>query len=215
VDHPQKLVLEGSVADIPFISGDCDDEGTVFAFSSVNVTTDAETHNYLKEFFFPTAPSSDVDQLLKEYPANITLGSPFDTGTANALTPQYKRIAAILGDFIFTAPRRFLLQQRSGRQQAWSFLNKRFKTLPFIGSGHGSDQVNVYGPGDLTDYLVNFVNNLDPNGPTVLNWPKYNTSSAQLLTLLDGAVPQALTTDTFRKEGMAFITKLGLAFPLQ
>jgi acetylcholinesterase len=35
---PQKLVLDGKVADIPFIAGDCDDEGTLFALSSLNIT---------------------------------------------------------------------------------------------------------------------------------------------------------------------------------
>jgi acetylcholinesterase len=37
-DSPQKLVEEGKVADIPFITGDCDDEGTMFSLSSLNIT---------------------------------------------------------------------------------------------------------------------------------------------------------------------------------
>jgi len=55
------------------------------------------------------------------YPQNITQGSPFDTGDSNALTPQFKRIAAFQGDAAFQAPRRFFLQQRSGSQNAWAF----------------------------------------------------------------------------------------------
>jgi Carboxylesterase family len=35
---PQKLILEGKVANIPFITGSCDDEGTLFAFASLNIT---------------------------------------------------------------------------------------------------------------------------------------------------------------------------------
>jgi hypothetical protein len=35
---PQKLVLDGKVADIPFITGGCDDEGTLFSLSSLNIT---------------------------------------------------------------------------------------------------------------------------------------------------------------------------------
>jgi acetylcholinesterase len=35
---PQKLVLDGKVADIPFVTGDCDDEGTMFALPSLNIT---------------------------------------------------------------------------------------------------------------------------------------------------------------------------------
>jgi acetylcholinesterase len=35
---PLKLVREGKVANIPFITGDCDDEGTLFSLSSINIT---------------------------------------------------------------------------------------------------------------------------------------------------------------------------------
>jgi acetylcholinesterase len=34
----QKLVLDGKVADIPFVTGGCGDEGTLFALSSLNIT---------------------------------------------------------------------------------------------------------------------------------------------------------------------------------
>ena len=73
---------------------------------------------------------------------------------------------------------------------------------------HGTDLVFAYGPADLTDYFVNFVNNLDPNGPTVLEWPKYNTSTVQAMTLQDGATPLALEPDTYREEAIAFLAQL-------
>jgi acetylcholinesterase len=37
-DDPQKLVLAGEVANVPFIAGNCDDEGTGFALPSYNIT---------------------------------------------------------------------------------------------------------------------------------------------------------------------------------
>jgi acetylcholinesterase len=37
-DNPVNLVLQGQVADIPFITGDCDDEGTAFSLSPANLT---------------------------------------------------------------------------------------------------------------------------------------------------------------------------------
>jgi acetylcholinesterase len=33
-----KLVQQGRIAQIPFISGNCDDEGTLFSLSSLNIT---------------------------------------------------------------------------------------------------------------------------------------------------------------------------------
>jgi Carboxylesterase family len=37
-DDFQRLVLENKVANIPFIIGNCDDEGTAFALSMLNIT---------------------------------------------------------------------------------------------------------------------------------------------------------------------------------
>jgi len=50
------------------------------------------------------------------YPADITAGLPFDTGLLNAITPQFKRIAAVQGDGVFQAPRHLLLKNTSGKQ---------------------------------------------------------------------------------------------------
>lgn len=66
----------------------------------------------------------------------------------------------------------------------------------------------------MTDYLINFVNHLDPNGPNTVNWPKYTPSSPQLLTLVDGSTPFTITTDTYREEPMAFVSNLSLKYPL-
>ena len=76
---------------------------------------------YLQQFFLPLANASDLDNLLTMYPEDPALGSPFDTELENAITPQFKRIAAILGDSIFQAPRRFFLSERPGNASAFSF----------------------------------------------------------------------------------------------
>lgn len=65
--------------------------------------------------------SADLDKVLALYPQDVTRGSPFGTGTQNALTPEFKRIAALLGDFVFQAPRRWLLDNVSGKQNTWSY----------------------------------------------------------------------------------------------
>jgi acetylcholinesterase len=62
-----------------------------------------------------------MDELLTLYPQNVSQGSPYDTGTKNALTPESKRIASIMGDLVFQAPRRFFVQTVSDKQNTWSF----------------------------------------------------------------------------------------------
>ncbi|KAH9038800.1 alpha beta-hydrolase [Lactarius pseudohatsudake] len=213
-DHPQRLVQQGKVARIPFVAGECDDEGTLFSLSQTNVTTDADLRTYLAEFFTINVTAAQMDQLLTLYPQDITQGSPFDTGTENAFTPEFKRIASLLGDFFFQAPRRLLLKSVSGKQNTWSYLSKRLKSLPILGSAHGSDIAIIYGGEDLTDYLIHFTTNLNPNGGSSPQWPRYTTSSPQLLTLLDGPVPAKITLDTYRVDAMEFITELSLVYPL-
>ncbi|GLB38556.1 putative type-B carboxylesterase lipase family protein [Lyophyllum shimeji] len=214
-DDPQKLVQQGKVANIPFITGDCDDEGTLFSLSTLNISTAAELKTYLKTTFLPGVPDADLDRLLKLYPGDITAGSPYDTGIFNAITPQFKRIASFMGDGVFQAPRRFFLDQRSGKQNTWAFLSKRFKALPVLGSAHASDILNVYGGGGMADYLIRFAANLDPNPKSSVQWPKYTTATRKLLTFTDGLFDdEVITEDTYRQEAMAFLTNVTLAHPI-
>ncbi|KAI0314400.1 Alpha/Beta hydrolase protein [Amylostereum chailletii] len=176
--------------------------------------TDEEVHDYMSSNYLPFANSSSIDELLRLYPQDPTQGSPFDTGTNNSITAQFKRLAALQGDVVFQAPRRFFLQQRSGLQKTWSFLSKRLKTTPVVGSYHGSDlQDNVYAPGDMTDYLVRFATSLDPNGATGIHWPQYTNTSPQLLTFLDGNESLAITDDTYRQEALQFVIDLSVSAP--
>jgi acetylcholinesterase len=215
VDDPQRLVQQGKVARIPFVAGECDDEATSFSLSQLNVTTEAELRTYLTEFFFPNQTDAQIDELLQLYPNNVTLGSPYDTGTQNALTPEFKRMASILGDLVFQSPRRFFLKNVSHKQNTWSYLSKRIKLLPILGAAHGSDLLNIFGDGELTDYLIHFATNLDPNCGLSPEWPRYTTSSPQLMTFLDGQTAnRTITLDTYRVEGMEFLTNLSLASPL-
>ncbi|KAI0027938.1 carotenoid ester lipase precursor [Vararia minispora EC-137] len=221
VAPPQQLVLKGSVADVPFVAGalrdslnrNADDEGTIFALSSSNLTTTEEVHSYLRTFYYHNVHHRDLVELLDLYSDDPTQGSPFGTGSLSALTPQFKRLAAIQGDLAFISPRRTFLEHRSHLQPAYSWLSKRFKSFPDLGSFHGTDSPSVFG-GDLGAYLIRFVATLNPNGPgSNVTWPRYNTSSKELLTLWDGDIPMNITRDTFRAEGMAKLAALSLADP--
>ena len=90
-------------------------------------------------------------------------------------------------------------------------VSKRLKFVPILGSFHESDIPNIYGGGDLTDFLIQFVTNLNPNSVSGPQWPQYTTLSPQLMTLLDGKVNRTITLDTYRVKGMEFITNLSLA----
>ena len=76
----------------------------------------------------------------------------------------------------------------------------------------------MYGGGDMADYLVNFVNKLDPNGKTVTSWPKYTTAAPQMLEFYDLLIPGLnalkITNDDYRVDAMNFMTQLSLKSPL-
>ncbi|TFY71900.1 hypothetical protein EVG20_g1115 [Dentipellis fragilis] len=163
-EPPQHLVLRGQVAKIPIISGNADDEGTLFAISSSNLTHDNHFRQYLRNFMLPKATDAEIDLLLRYYPSYPPAGSPFDTGFKNMLGPQFKRMAAVQGDIVFHSPRRFFLKHVADEVKAWSFLSTRMKDIPFIGATHATDLLNSFGSGELRDYIIRFVNNLDPNG---------------------------------------------------
>ena len=80
-----------------------------------------QVKTYMRNIFFMGTPDEQLDQLLSAYPRDVTQGSPFDTGILNAISPQFKRIAAIIGDGVFQAPRRWLLQHTFGKQNIWEF----------------------------------------------------------------------------------------------
>ena len=87
-------------------------------------STDAELRTYLSTFYFPAATSLQMDKLLELYPQDPAQGSPFGTGDLNALTPQFKRMASLQGDFIFQANRRFFLYHRSSKQNTWVYCKR-------------------------------------------------------------------------------------------
>ncbi|KAF4581408.1 hypothetical protein EYR40_009693 [Pleurotus pulmonarius] len=213
----QRLVQQGKIANVPYIVGDCDDEGTLFALVLNNLTTTSDVRGYLKDVWIADATDAELDQILALYPGDITKGSPFDTSIFNALTPQYKRVAAILGDAAFQAPRRLFLDHTANTQNTWSFLSKRLKASPFLGSFHASDLLNSFGGGDLTEYIIHFTNNLDPNDPNrrITDWPKYTTDTRQLMTFQDLPIRRRIITqDNYRQEAIAFLTTVMLAHPI-
>ncbi|KAJ7921736.1 sterol esterase [Mycena leptocephala] len=227
VQDPLISVSNGLYAKIPIMTGDTDDEGTLFAFSTTNITTNDEYLGYIHSNFFPKSAPAQIAELAILYPDDPTQGSPFDTGAANQFTPQFKRLAAFQGDYLFIGARRFFLEHASKTQNAWSWLNKRGKSTPLVGAAHASDIGIWFPPANATDFVpvdalgksinssqLNFVNTLDPNrssgmrNTSAVFWPKWNAPSSDgspsLLTLSDPGVV-SVTSENFRIDAIRFL----------
>ncbi|KAJ7452156.1 Alpha/Beta hydrolase protein [Mycena galericulata] len=217
---PLISVSQGLYPKFPIMTGNSDDEGTIFTLALANITTDAEFLDYVHSNYLPTASPDQLAQVATLYPDDPTQGSPFDTGIADELTPEYKRLAAFQGDLSLIGTRRFFLQHASARQNTWSWLNKHGKTSSPLGAYHVSDTpiwftTNTTSGTTGIDALVNFINTLDPNGspePSTTNpsafWPKWNipssAGSTSLLTFSDPAVVN-ITAENFRVDAIQYL----------
>jgi triacylglycerol lipase len=210
---PEVLVAEGKYAKVPFIIGDEEDEGTIFALFQSNITTTAQLTTYFLDFFFHDATEAQIEALIATYPDTITDGSPFRTGILYDWYPQYKRIAAILGDLVFTLSRRAFLSLANSVNPSvpsWSYLSSFDYGTPFLGTFHGSDILQVffgilpnYASASFQAYYLSFVYTMDPNnGTSYIDWPRWSTSNELLNTYATGAI---LIKDDFRTDTYDFL----------
>ncbi|KAI9758178.1 MAG: 37S ribosomal protein S22 [Chaenotheca gracillima] len=201
------LAEKGLFAKVPFIIGDQEDEGTIFVLSLSNVTTTSELEKYLNTAYYPDATASQIAALVATYPDEASAGSPFGTGDLYNIYPQYKRLAAIIGDVFFTLARRYFLNVSSKVHPSvpsWSYLAAYDKNLPYIGTFHGSDVLAAYGlttgfPSVSTQsYYLSFFNTMDPNSGNehLTHWPQW-CHGKELLSL--NALNNTVERDNFRE----------------
>ncbi|KUJ17951.1 cholinesterase [Mollisia scopiformis] len=207
------LAQNGQYAKVPFIIGDQEDEGTLFSLVQSNISTTEQLVDYLKTIYFADATIEQVQDLVATYPDDPSAGSPFNTGLLNNIYPQYKRIAAILGDLTFTLTRRVFLNIASSVNPSiptWSYLASYGYGTPILGTFHASDILTTYGitpdfaSATIQSFYLSFFNTMDPNDGTVglPTWPKWSQGN-QLMNFQ--AVSNTLLADTFRNDSYAFI----------
>lgn len=205
---PEVLAQNGQYADVPFIIGDQEDEGTLFSIAQNNISTTDDLVNYLSTVVFLDAPRAKVQELVAAYPDDPSAGSPFGTGLLNNIYPQYKRLAAMQGDFVFTLTRRAFLNLTSSVKPAtpsFSYLASYFYGTPVLGTFHASDILPAYGmtPGfassTIQSYYLSFVNTLDPNVAKRASLPTWPTWSAGNMLVNFKAATNTLISDTFRQ----------------
>ncbi|KAJ7199115.1 extracellular triacylglycerol lipase precursor [Mycena haematopus] len=222
---PSKLMAEGHFSRIPFISGTNLDEGTLFVDPSLTTTDDLHFYiaSQLPGISDPAQMNATIEQMMKLYPDDPALGSPFDTGNETfGLSPEWKRGAAISCDVNFAGV------CRGWTQAASKFGVKTFAYLftdPQFDSGYlGTRLSYVYGTPTVTyvtraspeafatlspimmDYWISFASTLDPNdgkGTERAKWEQYTLSHQALVQLHADNV--TMIPDAFRVAPIAFI----------
>ena len=216
---PEESVGKGAYTRVPIIIGDQEDEGTLFSLVQSNLTTNAEVIDYVASYF-PYAKHADVATYVNTYPDTPSAGSPFNTSIANELYPEFKRVAAILGDAVFTLTRRGFLANVSSEVPAWSYLSSYDYGTPILGTFHASDLILLYfnpttavnpiATNSILTYYIEFVNTMAPNGALATGaglqtWPQYDPMGRQLMNFQAGA--DVVIRDDFREESYQALKK--------
>lgn len=219
-DSPERLAQQGKFARVPFIVGDQEDEGTAFALLQWDLRTTAQLRDYLGGVFFRNATPASIARLVDTYPEESAAGSPFRSGSLYNLYPQFKRLAAILGDLVFTLSRRVFLThalETHPEVPSWSYLATYDSKLPYLGTYHGSDITRVIwgttsmlgATKSIRSYYVSFVNHLDPNKGTNKqdHWPQWGKRK-ELMEFTGGLFAKnKVIKDDFRSESYDCLAK--------
>ncbi|OAA36779.1 Carboxylesterase, type B [Beauveria brongniartii RCEF 3172] len=199
MDSPNVLANTGKYYAVPAILTDQEDEGTLFAFAQRHVTSNDSLIDYLKETFFSNATREQVAGLVATYPDKSAAGSPFRTQNRNEWYQNtygtgigFKRVAAMLGDFVFTLARRLALDGMAASHPEvplWSSLSSiAHGVAPYWGTPHGAD-LNMLFKGigipaiSTRTYYLNFLYNLNPNvgNAWYAVWPKWTPDSKDMV----------------------------------
>lgn len=220
---PDVAVQSGKYASVPFIVGDQEDEGTLFALFQSNLTTTDDLIEYFSDIFFFHISRDQLQALIDTYEDTAENGSPFRTGIFNNWYPQFKRLGAILGDLTFTLTRRLFLKYAKELKPdvpAWSYLASYDYGTPILGTFHGSDILQVfygilpnYASRSIHSYYLSFVYELDPNkrrGEEFPEWPQWTNEEVELMQFFKDK--GELLKDDFRNETYDFLLENTQAF---
>ncbi|KAI1506230.1 Alpha/Beta hydrolase protein [Biscogniauxia marginata] len=215
-ESPEVLATNGQYAAVPMIIGDQEDEGTLFSLFQPNITTQDKLVDYLGTVLFANADREDLVTLVNTYEPDPAAGSPFRTGILNNPYPEFKRLAAILGDLVFTLTRRVFLDITLAAHPdvpAWSYLASYDYGTPILGTFHGSDLLQVfygvlpnYASRTIHSYYLSFVYNGDPNDEDaagdIPEWPQWKDDRQLMQFFSDRA---SLLADDFRQDSCDWI----------
>ncbi len=221
-ESPDALAKAGKYAAVPMIIGDQEDEGTLFALFTSNITSTDKIVNYLSDLYFHDATKAQLRAFVDTYSEWVWDGSPFGTGIFNEIYPGFKRMAAILGDIVFTLTRRIFLQDATSNHPnvpVWSYLASYDHGTPIMGTFHASDILQVfygllpnYASKSIQSYYANFVYNLDPNNASggtsqkskiAETWPQWTNADRTLINFF--ADSNGFLKDDFRDDAAQFL----------
>lgn len=146
--------------------------------------------SYLNDVFFYKSTKEEIEGLVATYPSNPD--SPVNTNGSDNVYPEFKRLAAILGDWEFNFMSRLLLETLPETTPAWSYLATYADETPILGTYHATDLPHLYLETDdmsksMQALYISFVSSLDPNkyaqnttSGYLTHWPSWHEKKQSL-----------------------------------
>lgn len=179
-NYPTELLHSGRFAHIPHLYGTNSDEGTDNAPPGI-INTDDDLYSYLLNSTGFGFPPSTVREIMRLYPDNPAVGIPLNTGSERFAEEgyQYKRIAAILGDVFYHAPRMDDARWYSKYSDTYIY---RFNTRPFVNNTNATytDLTGSLDPAYKGVEHFSEVAFVMANPVYVGPWPEYKALSDQM-----------------------------------
>ncbi|KAJ5793531.1 Carboxylesterase type B [Penicillium paradoxum] len=226
---------------VPIIIGSNTDEGTAFGPTGINTTEEWYEYLTDGGFNFKTPPIV-AKRILELYPDDPSQGIPAYLGDRRVASNGYewRRTSAFAGDWSMHANRRRQCEawaKASTAAYCYRF-NVRSADVPFLSGVTHFEEVafvfhNIAGLGyhygkpfagvsqsyiDLSSMMANmwvsFIHDLDPNsavGEGSVRWDSYTTGKPVDL-VLDANTTSRMEADTWRKDGIEYISSVAQAF---
>lgn len=183
-ESPVELFRKQQFAQVPVITGNQEDEGTILTLL-FDVKTEGDLVRFARRMFSNTS-RADVDRVVGMY-----RGGQRGSVYRKVMRPgAVSGFAEMVGDIIFHVPRMIQVQSTPAHVPVYVFMARHLRMVPVVGTVHSNEilyqfYLDVYPAEVYRRHFVSFINHFDPNVGTGLPvWRRYTRRGRRRLDIV-------------------------------